>query len=249
MRTLDRISRLYRLLVESYRRPVSLKDLQERLDNAASATIKRDIRFLRESLAMPVLYDRCANGYYLAKDASNNQIGFSIPGLWISQHEAYALLTLYNVVKDVAPAVVQPLVAPLRTMIKRALHASEHPMYGLDNKIRVQLNQDGGEEGSVLGQISYALAADAPVQLEFAEGSEYRSGIFRLDYLTMTAEGWFLDAMPEDDRADGGGTPSMEIALPSPGITIPLKEIVSATPLWQRLDDELTSLPVPSQPA
>jgi hypothetical protein len=211
LRTLDRISRLFRLLVESYELPVPLKILQERLDDAASATIKRDIRFLRDSMGMPIIYDQRANGYYIAKDEFNKHIGFSIPGLWISAEEGYAFLTLYNVLRKIDPGVVGPLIEPLRSILKRVLSDRHVPMYGLDHKIRVELDQPAIDVRTVLNNLSHALAANSDVTLAFFEGSKLKDGAYVLDHLTLKVKGWFLTAMPKVDQANLVEIPVQEI--------------------------------------
>jgi hypothetical protein len=208
MRQLDRISRLFRLLSGTYRqRAISLRTLQEKLDGVAPATLKRDIAFLRDSLNMPVIYDRETNGYYIDPNPDKYYLRCPVPGLWISGREAYAFLTLYNVLRHVDPGVLSDLVLPLRGVLKRILADGGIRGLGFDRKIKIELGIPNGNPAA-LSDISYALAHDEAVALKFRKGSLLTDGEYLPTCLTLKPIGWIITATLASDRSG-----SLEIPL------------------------------------
>ena len=85
-------ARLYRIeaLMRS-RGHISFKALLEELE-VSSATLKRDLEYLRSRMGAPIEYDREVNGYRFGADsaAGGRQ---ELPGLWFNESELYSLLT------------------------------------------------------------------------------------------------------------------------------------------------------------
>ena len=60
----------------------------------SAATLKRDLRHLRERMNAPLVFDRERNGWRL--DAAAQLVGtqYELPGLWLSAEEIHAPLTM-----------------------------------------------------------------------------------------------------------------------------------------------------------
>ncbi len=88
---MDRTERFYKIerLLKS-RGSVSFAALLEELA-VSRATLKRDLQYLRDRLHAPIVYDAYDNGYRF--DAAKNH---ELPGLWFSEHEIHALLTMHQ---------------------------------------------------------------------------------------------------------------------------------------------------------
>ena len=62
-----------------------------------------------------------------------------VPGLWLTPAQAYAFLTLHNMVEKIAPNVLGPFLMPMRGLLKQMLGEADFPLHGLDRKIEIDM--------------------------------------------------------------------------------------------------------------
>jgi predicted DNA-binding transcriptional regulator YafY len=117
---MDRTERFYRIerLLKS-RGCVSFHTLREELD-VSRATLRRDLQYLRDRLAAPIVYDHYDNGYRFELAAGKARQ--ELPGLWFSESEIHALLTMHQLLAGLDDGGVlsrhlQPLVERLQAML------------------------------------------------------------------------------------------------------------------------------------
>lgn len=120
---MDRTERFYKIemLIRS-RGSVSFATLLDEL-GVSRATLKRDLEYLRERLDAPIVYDRFDNGYKLQADPRDaRQVKHHLPGVWFSEPEIHALLTMHQLVQGLDEGGVlarhlQPLLDKLHGML------------------------------------------------------------------------------------------------------------------------------------
>lgn len=120
---MDRTERFYKIemLIRS-RGCVSFAALIEEL-GVSRATLKRDLEYLRSRLDAPIVYDRFDNGYRLQDDTrAAGQAKHELPGVWFSEREIHALLTMHQLVQGLDDGGVlgrhlQPLLDKLHGML------------------------------------------------------------------------------------------------------------------------------------
>jgi predicted DNA-binding transcriptional regulator YafY len=120
---MDRTERFYKIemLIRS-RGSVPFADLMDEL-GVSRATLKRDLEYLRERLDAPIVYDRFANGYSMRPDARDQrQVRHELPGVWFSEREIHALLTMHQLIQGLDEGGVlarhlQPLLDKLHGML------------------------------------------------------------------------------------------------------------------------------------
>jgi len=95
---MDRTERFYKIerLLRS-RGNVSFAALLEEL-SVSPATLKRDLQYLRDRLDAPIVYDAHDNGYRFEAPgpAGARSARHELPGLWFSENEIHALLTMHQ---------------------------------------------------------------------------------------------------------------------------------------------------------
>ena len=96
---MNKVHRLYKineLLANGNRR--TRDELMEALD-ISRATLKRDLRHLRDSLNAPIEWDKESQGYYLDQTQA---VGpkYQLPGLWLNQQELLALATMQQLLES-----------------------------------------------------------------------------------------------------------------------------------------------------
>ena len=120
---MDRTERFYKIeLLLRGRGCVSFAALQDELA-VSPATLKRDLQYLRDRLSAPIVYDAFSNGYRFAAPASNaGGARHELPGLWFSENEIHALLTMHQLLAGldddgVLARHLQPLMEKLQGML------------------------------------------------------------------------------------------------------------------------------------
>ena len=116
---MDRTERFYRIeLLLRSRGCVSFDALRAELD-VSPATLKRDLQYLRDRLAAPIVYDRFDNGYRFEGSGGGRQ---ELPGMWFSEQEIHALLTMHQLLAGldddgVLSRHLQPMMERLQGML------------------------------------------------------------------------------------------------------------------------------------
>jgi predicted DNA-binding transcriptional regulator YafY len=106
---MSEIDRLYQYkTMLSGRRAMSREDIMQKLE-ISLATFKRDIAKLRDQLRTPIVFDRDLGGYRLEQSDSTE-----LPGLWFSQDEMLALMTIQNMIVQLEPGLLGPKLKPLQ---------------------------------------------------------------------------------------------------------------------------------------
>ncbi len=107
---MSEIDRLYsyRTLLTG-RRAVPRDEILQKLE-ISLATLKRDLSKLRDRLNFPVVFDRDLGGYRLDITDTRQEL----PGLWFSQDEVLALLTIQNMLEQLEPGLLGPKLKPLQ---------------------------------------------------------------------------------------------------------------------------------------
>ena len=130
---MDRTERFYRIqqLLHQHRSvPVDrfLRELEVSL-----ATFKRDLEYMRSRLNIPILWDRETGGYHFDKGVGVQEL----PGLWFSDPEIYALLTMQSLLENLEPGLLGPHVAPLLERLKAAIGSADHSTEEVQRRIRI----------------------------------------------------------------------------------------------------------------
>ena len=137
---MDRTERFYKIEMLIRSRVgegcVSFAELMAEL-GVSRATLKRDLEYLRERMNAPIVYDRASNGYRFATPAGNGAreggAAHELPGLWFSECEIHALLTMHQLIQGLDEGGVlarhlQPLLERLHGMLGTSENESRELM-------------------------------------------------------------------------------------------------------------------------
>ncbi len=126
---MERTERFYKIeLLLKSQGCVSFAALREALD-VSPATLKRDLQYLRDRMSAPIVYDAFDNGYRFdaggatsAATATATPTRHELPGLWFSENEIHALLTMHQLLAGldddgVLARHLQPLMKKLQGML------------------------------------------------------------------------------------------------------------------------------------
>lgn len=126
---MDRSERFYLIRqLLARQRYVTTRQFMDALE-VSQATFKRDIQYLRDRFQLPIEWCREQGGYVL--DRSQPEAAQAeLPGMWFSDKEIHALLTMQHLLANLDPGGllaphVEPLVRRLDTLLGAADDASE----------------------------------------------------------------------------------------------------------------------------
>jgi predicted DNA-binding transcriptional regulator YafY len=130
---MDRTERFYRIeqLLRT-RRVVTARDFREALE-VSRATFKRDMEYLRSRLDVPIVWDREAGGYRLEPGQGRTEL----PGLWFSDAEAHALLTLEHLLASTGSGVLEAQLRPLAARLRKLLGSRGHAAEEVRRRVRI----------------------------------------------------------------------------------------------------------------
>lgn len=184
----ERIGRIRAILKEKgYFRVNDIRKIFE----VSRITVMRDIAYMRDRLGTPLTYEPVTNVYRLSTLEDMTREPEEFPGLWLSPDEAYAVLTLFNIMSKFVPGFIRSLITPLRIPLKRMLGTKDFRMYGLDQKIDIDLPRLLGHRNIDLNHIYSALLECTQVSLTWLDetGAEVRkTGL--VTKLSLSTSGW-----------------------------------------------------------
>lgn len=175
----------------SGRTSVPKSEILKRLE-ISPATFKRDLTMFRDRLNTPIIYDRDLGGYKLENPCALQQL----PGLWFSQEEALALMTIQTMIDQLEPGLLGPKLKPLQTRLNKILASQGTDATVLSARVSVV---HAGKRHMHLK--SFEMVAKATVdrkQLEIVhhnrQSGEYVKRIISPQQLIHYRDNWYVDA-------------------------------------------------------
>lgn len=121
----------YKSLLAS-RRAVPAEKIMAELE-ISRATLKRDIAKLRDQLHVPIRFDREQGGYVLDQGHTDSEL----PGLWFSQQEVLALVTLQHLLSQLAPGLLGTRLKPLQDRLTQLMEKHGLTSQGVADRVRI----------------------------------------------------------------------------------------------------------------
>jgi len=177
-----------------------MKQLMEDL-GASLATLNRDLEYLRSRMDAPIVYDRFLNGYVFQVDSRDHrQATHQLPGVWFSESEIHALLTMRQLISGLDEGGV--LARHLQPLL---------------DKLTGMLGTTEAETRELMKRIKIVSSARRPVPTKFFElvcDALLHRGRLRMRYLTRSRgevserevsppSGWSTTVQPRRPRTRG----------------------------------------------
>lgn len=134
MNRTERFYKIEQLLISH--RVVPISTFLEAL-GISPATFKRDLDYLRDRMNMPIQWDRNARGYRYATTHPNDKSS-TLPGLWFSASEVYALLTMQHLLANLGNGLLSSHIEPLQTRLKALLGSADHSVEEVEKRIKLE---------------------------------------------------------------------------------------------------------------
>ena len=194
---MDRTERFYTIdrLLRS-RQGTTLRAMMEEME-VSRATVRRDLEYMRDRLAAPILWDNETRCYRYDSDAEGEgEDRYALPGLWFNASEVHALMTMEHLLSSLQPGLLEPHIEPLRSRIRRLLDSGDHPAEEVARRIRVLHMAARQADSEIFGVISHALLRRHRLELEHLNrrtGAVTRRTVSP-QRLAHYRDNWYLDS-------------------------------------------------------
>jgi predicted DNA-binding transcriptional regulator YafY len=186
----ERIYRIDQLLND--RKVVSFQELLDRLE-VSSATLKRDLAYMRDRLNAPIVYDRDLNGYRFSSETSR----YELPGLWFSPEEIYALLTMQHLLTNLDnDGLLSQHIKPLQFRLLAILDQSSNSLREIQNRVKVERIGSRNFNLEYFQEIGSALVNRRRLIIEYHSRSKDESTRREISpqRIIYYRDNWYLDA-------------------------------------------------------
>jgi predicted DNA-binding transcriptional regulator YafY len=184
--------RLYQykgLLNDRFAVPAS--ELIRRLE-ISSATFKRDLAKLRDQMHVPIRFDRDLGGYLLDKHSSD----IELPGLWFSQDEILALVTIQQLLSQLEPGLLGAKLKPLQERLAELME--KHGLTSKDVAKRIRIVHAGKRRVKAREFEAVAAATMARKRLKIQHYNRQTGKTVEREVspqrLVHYRDNWYLDA-------------------------------------------------------
>lgn len=186
----ERIYRIDQLLND--KKLVSFQELLDRLE-ISPATLKRDLAYMRDRLNAPIVYDKDQNGYRFEANSES----YSLPGLWFTPQEIYALLAMDHLLSNLdASGLLGKQIKPLQSRLLAMLDSTDNSLEEIRKRVKIEkigarkLNYDYFQE------IGLGLVKRKRLLIEYKSRSknENTSRQISPQRVIYYRDNWYLDA-------------------------------------------------------
>jgi predicted DNA-binding transcriptional regulator YafY len=177
---------------------VSFASLQDEL-GVSPATLKRDLQYLRDRLSAPIVYDAFSNGYRFAAApaGSTSAPRHELPGLWFSENEIHALLTMHQLLANLDDdGVLARHLQPLTEKLQGMLGTDESAARELMRRVKVIGTARRRVPSRHFELLGSALMQRRRVQLRYFKRSDRSTSerVVSPQRLVNYRSTWYLDA-------------------------------------------------------
>lgn len=159
------------------------------------ATFKRDLEYMRDRLAAPIIWNRELNAYcYDQSEMESSQ--YQLPGLWFSTGEIQALLTMDALLESLQPGMLTSHIQPLRSRIRMLLDKGDHSADEIAKRIRILPAMAKSISTQHFQTISQALLNRKRLMMTYhnRQNDSETSREISPQRLTRYRDSWYLDA-------------------------------------------------------
>ena len=194
---MDRSERFVKIemLIRS-RGSVRFDSLLDELE-VSPATLKRDLAYLRERLGAPIEYDPYSRGYRFAQESWRGGVKHELPGVWLSEHELHALLTLHQMLAGLDEGeLLGRHLAPMFERIQAMLGLDEKQARELTRRVKLIATSRRRASTAHFETVCSAVLKGKRLAIDYLKRATGRSESRELSpqRLVHYRHAWYLDA-------------------------------------------------------
>jgi predicted DNA-binding transcriptional regulator YafY len=186
----ERIYRIDQLLND--KKVVSFQELLNRLE-ISPATLKRDLAYMRDRLNAPLVYDKELNGYRFEANTES----YSLPGLWFTPEEIYALLAMDHLLGNLdASGLLGKQIKPLQSRLLAMLDSTDNSLDEIRKRVKIEKIGARKLDYDFFQEIGMSLVKRKRLSIEYQSRSkdEYTIREVSPQRIIYYRDNWYLDA-------------------------------------------------------
>lgn len=194
MSRLPELTRLVRLLTRKHQPPMSLQRLCDELE-CGDRSVKRYIHELRNTYGYPIEYDHDLGGYRFEPGKDGNA-GLELPGLFFSESELSALMTMRKLLRDVRPGLFEKDLVPLGRRVEKLLAETGVEPSEVAERIRIVPIGERRSNEQVFRACADAALSRKRLKLEYksrGRDGDWEARVVSPQRLVRYRENWYLD--------------------------------------------------------
>ena len=172
---------------------VSFALFKEKL-GMSRASVKRDLRDMRERFNAPIEYDRELNGYRFVEPTTGPR--YELPGLWLSSSEVLALLTTLQLLANLQPGLLDRQLGPVVMRLRAILGGGDHSWEEVVKRIRIFQPERRESQAAHFSVVAAALLKRLRLQIKHYNRRDDRETVREISpqRLVHYRDNWYLDA-------------------------------------------------------
>lgn len=188
---LDRFEKILRLARR--RAGVAMDELKSELE-VSQASVKRDIRFLRDRMGCPIEWVAKKQRYFVRELPGGGR--YELPGLWFDASEVVALLTMVHLVEGVEPGLLVEQLAPMKERLRSILLAGNTSAADLESKVKLIHFAPRKVEPKHFRTVATAVLEGKQLSLQYLrrDKQEHTARVISPLQLVHYRENWLVDA-------------------------------------------------------
>ncbi|CAN6135286.1 COG2378 Predicted transcriptional regulator [Methylophilaceae bacterium] len=193
----ERIYRIDQLLND--KKVVSFQELLNRLE-ISPATLKRDLAYMRDRLNAPLVYDKELNGYRFEANTES----YSLPGLWFTPEEIYALLAMDHLLGNLdASGLLGKQIKPLQSRLLAMLDSTDNSLEEIRKRVKIEKIGARKLDYDFFQEIGMSLVKRKRLSIEYQSRSkdEYTIREISPQRIIYYRDNWYLDAWCHERNA------------------------------------------------
>jgi predicted DNA-binding transcriptional regulator YafY len=198
---MDKTTRIYKLhrLLANRRTGVSMDRIMIELESSR-ATASRVIREMRDEFMAPLIFDENKGGYILNNTGDQ---AVELPGVWFSEQELLALLTMERLLAQIGSRYLTRLLAPIRDRVEGMLGGSENDIGSISNRIRLMEHMQRRSGSSEFERVAAATLQGLKLAINYhgRQRDQLSSRVVSPQRLTHYRGNLYLDAWCEQADA------------------------------------------------
>lgn len=199
MSRLPELTRLVRLLTRKHQPAMSLQRIRDELECSESSA-KRYIRELRETFQYPIEHDRELGGYRITP-GKEGDAGLELPGLFFSESELSALMTMRQLLSAVRPGLFERDLAPLGKRVEKLLAETGVEPAEVARRIRIVTIGARPAEDKVFRACADAALSRRRLRMQYksrGRDGDWEDREISPQRLVRYRENWYLDSWCHD---------------------------------------------------
>lgn len=193
MNRLERFYKIDQLLQD--RKIVSRDDFLSLLE-VSLATFKRDLEYMRDRFNAPVIYDSDARGYRY-ESTVNSKTKFSLPGLWFTEQEIFALITMQQLLENLDQgSIIGPHIQPFLSRLDAVIGEGESSSKEIRKRIKLVEMGRRVQGSHFFSEVGVALFKRQRIEIQYYGRGKNEITLREISpqRLIHYRDNWYLDA-------------------------------------------------------